>query len=107
MIGLKPQNHQVQVRGSIIDVNIATSSKISDFNIDNAAKAITFSMDGESGTRGVTSVAIQDILVSPYTVAMDGNNIPFIVIEDEQSGDTMIQIAYSHSKHDFVITGTK
>jgi hypothetical protein len=103
----KPSSLPVKFDGNTIHVQITTSSKISNLSISKEDKRISFTVEGESGTRGMTIIAVQDVLEGPYSVTIDGNTTPFTMIKDEKTGEILIQIMYPHSTHDLVIAGTQ
>ncbi|MGI0014242.1 MAG: hypothetical protein ACREBU_12505, partial [Nitrososphaera sp.] len=104
---LKPQVQLVIVAGDTIEVELNSSSTISEFELDEENKRVTFKVDGDTGTAGRTEISIGRILEGPYTVAIDGETTSdFDVIQAEASGETIIKISYTHSTRDVAITGT-
>jgi hypothetical protein len=105
--GMSVENHSVQVQGSTLDVTVSSSSEVSNFQVNEEERNISFTVDGEDGTSGVTTIAVQDILEGPYSVTIDGETTPFSIMEDENTNETLLQLSYSHSEHQVVITGTQ
>jgi hypothetical protein len=107
MTNMRPQSIPVQIDGNTLDVTLTTSSTISELSISKEDKRISFSVEGMSGTRGTTTIAVQDILQGPYSVTIDGNTTAFTIIKDDKTSETLIEVMYPHSKHAVVITGTQ
>ena len=94
------------VLGKPVTIKIQTSSKISNFQVSEEQKRISFTVEGDSGTRGVLMMQLQQVMEGPYQVTMDGSPAKdFMVIEDKMTGEKVLNMAYHHSTHDIVITG--
>ena len=102
---LKPLVQSVVVAGEPIEVELNSSSTISEFKLDEENKRITFKVDGPTGTAGKTEMTIGRILEGPYTVTIDGEVTNDVEVS-QGSGETIIGISYSHSIHDLSVTGT-
>jgi hypothetical protein len=89
-----------------IDLAVKTSSTISDFEIDEENKMISFTVDGTTGTEGTTEIPIGQILEGPFTVMIDGQSTTDFEVTGEGTADAVITISYMHSVHDITITGT-
>jgi hypothetical protein len=98
---LKPVPLSVSVGGSMVKVDMNSSSTVSQFRVDSNNKRVMFEVEGEAGTEGTTEVAIGSVLEGPYTVAIDGQP----TTDFEVSGSIMT-LHYTHSLHDVAITGT-
>lgn len=91
-----------------VQVEIQSSSKISDFNFDAASKRISFKVSGDDGTEGTTIISVGAVLKGPYTVSIDGLPITdFETMKSEVTGETSIKLTYGHSIKEVVITGTE
>jgi hypothetical protein len=104
---LKPLLLTVSVAGTSIQVDLNSSSTISEFTLDEENKRITFKADGENGTAGKTEIAIGRVLEGPYTVTIDGQVTSNVeVTQAAATGESIIKISYTHSTHDIAVTGT-
>jgi hypothetical protein len=105
--GLREHRQQVTAKDTTTEVSIESNSEISGFEFSEEDKHIMFTVDGEVGTDGLTIVGVDAVLEGPYTVTIDGEATSnFVVSQDEASGQSMVEIGYTHSEHDIVITGT-
>lgn len=102
---LKPLTVSVSVAGNTVQLDLNSSSTISEFNLDEANKRVTFRVDGETGTKGTTELAIGRVLEGPYTVTIDGQVTTDFEV-NEVSGESILTLNYDHSVHDVTITGT-
>jgi hypothetical protein len=106
-IELMPSVQTVTVAGETITLDLNSSSTISEFELDEDSKSITFTVDGENGTAGVTEISIGRVLEGPYAVTIDGQVTSDVeVTQDAASGESIIRISYTHSTREVVITGT-
>ena len=106
-VELEPSVQSVEVAGETIKVDVNSSSTISEFALDEASMSVTFTVDGEDGTAGVTEISIGRILEGPYTVTIDGQVTSNVeVTQAATSGEAIIRISYTHSTHEVVVTGT-
>ena len=96
----------VMIGEKSIDLAVKTSSTISDFEIDEENKMISFTVDGTTGTEGTTEIPIGQILEGPFTVMIDGQSTTDFEVTGEGTADAVITISYMHSVHDITITGT-
>jgi len=103
---VKSMVQSVVVSGNTIQVNLNSSSTISEFELDEESKRLSFRADGEAGSEGRTDISIGRILEGPYTVTIDGQATADFNVTNAASGEAMISISYTHSVHDITITGT-
>lgn len=96
----------VNVEGNNIDIKISSSSKITDFEFDAENKAITFKVEGENNSVGITDIYLGDVLQGPYTVTINDKVAYYQTIIDE-NGKEGIRIIYTHSIKDIKIIGTQ
>ncbi|HEX2013976.1 MAG TPA: hypothetical protein VLA68_01990, partial [Nitrososphaera sp.] len=88
-------------------LDLKSNSTISDFMLEEENKRVTFKVDGENGTIGVTEIPIGRILEGPYTVTIDGQATSnFEVTPAGASQEAVMRISYTHSVHDVSIAGT-
>lgn len=91
-LGLQEHRQQVTAGDTTTEVSIESNSEISGFGFSEEDERIMFTVDGEDGTDGLT---------------IDGEATSnFVVSWDEASGQSMVEIGYTHSERDIVITGT-
>lgn len=103
--GLPETTQTVSVAGANIDVTVRSSSNITAFSLDEETKTLSFAVEGEEGTEGVTEITIGRILEGPYAVAVDGDVTTDFEV-DESSGETVIRLSYVHGIDEVTITGT-
>lgn len=104
-VEFKAQIQSVVVAGESIEVELNSSSTISEFKVDQENKIVNFKVDGETGTSGTTEISIGKILEGPYTVMIDGQATTDFEVVNATS-EAVIRISYIHSVHDVTITGT-
>jgi hypothetical protein len=104
-IELTPSVQAVTVAGETITLDLNSSSTISEFALDEGSKSITFTVDGENGTAGVTEISIGRVLEGPYAVTIDGQVASDVKVT-QAAGESIIRISYGDSASDVVITGT-
>jgi hypothetical protein len=94
------------VAGETITLDLNSSSTISEFELDEDSKSISFTAD-EDGTAGVTEISVGRVLEGPYAVTIDGQVSSVVeVTQAGATGESMIRISYADGAHDVVITGT-
>lgn len=107
-----PQAFAVQAEGKEFDVRIASNSTtVSDFRFDQEAKKVSFTVEGETGTRGVTQVTLQKPMLSgQMTVLIDGEVVDpesnSVIVTSDTSSEMTLEINYHHSKHTIEVAGT-
>jgi hypothetical protein len=91
-----------------VQVEIQSSSEISDFSFDTASKRISFKVTGDNGTQGTTIISVGGVLKGPYSVSINGQPISdFETMKSGVTGETSIKLTYGHSPKEVVITGTE
>ncbi len=99
----------VTEEGKSFDVNIASNSKIDNFEFKKDQKKVTFTVDGESGTQGVTKITVPKAMLSgEMSVMIDGKiaSSDDVIVTTDTEEDTTLAINYHHSMHIIDITGT-
>lgn len=99
----------VNADGKMFDVNIASNSNISNFEFEQDQKKVTFTVDGESGTQGVTKITIPKAMLSgEMSVRIDGKVMSSddVIMSSETEAETTLEINYHHSIHTIDIIGT-
>lgn len=105
-IDLQAAIQTVVIAGEDVNVDVRSSSTISEFQLDEENKRLSFKVDGETGTDGATEISIGTVLEGPYTVTIDGQATTDFEVTNTPSGEAMIMISYTHSVHDVTVTGT-
>jgi PDZ domain-containing secreted protein len=101
----------VNAEGKDFEVDIASNSTVTDFAFVQQDKKVSFVVEGETGTRGVTQITIPKALLSgEMMVSIDGEAIPpessdVVAIADTEEGLTL-EINYHHSEHSIEVSGT-
>ena len=101
----------VNAEGRNFEVDIASNSTVKDFAFEKQDKKVSFVVDGETGTRGVTQITIPKALLSgEMMVSIDGKAIPpesseVVAIANTEEGMTL-EINYHHSEHTVEVSGT-
>jgi hypothetical protein len=103
---LKAVIQSVLVKGKNVDLHLNTTSTISNFKLQEQNKALSFTVDGQSGTQGTTVIPIGKVLEGPYTVAIDGQSTTNFEVTNEGTSNAMLKVMYTHSTHDITVTGT-
>jgi ribose/xylose/arabinose/galactoside ABC-type transport system permease subunit len=63
-------------------------------------------VDDEDGTEGTTEISTGSVLEGPYTVTIDRQATTDFEVTEAASGEAILTISYTHSTHDFDVTGT-
>ncbi len=104
---LRTTTQTVMVAGKAVEVEIRSSSTVTAFELDNQSKRISFQVDGETGTEGMTQLSIGRILEGPYVVTIDSQATDdFVIAPDQGSNEVFLILSYTHSTHDVKVTGT-
>ena len=101
----------VEAEEKEFEVAIASTSSVSDFEFDQEAKKISFTVEGADGTEGVTQITIPKPLLSGrMTVMIDDEIVPpeadSVVVTSDTDPEMTLELNYSHSVHAVEITGT-
>jgi len=99
----------VKAEGKDFDVKLASNSNVSNLQFDGKAKKISFTVSGETGTKGTTDITIPKSLLSGnISVMIDGQVMSQTdVIETADTQDeTTLEINYHHSTHTIEVVGT-
>jgi MG2 domain-containing protein len=101
----------VKAEGKNFSVNISSNSTVRDVEFEQQEKKISFHVEGQTGTMGITQITIPKSLLSgQMTVSIDGKVIPpessdVVTIADTEEGMTL-EINYHHSEHTIEVSGT-
>lgn len=108
---MTPDEFSVETKDGNFNVGISSNSTVSDFAFDSQRKAISFNVQGETGTRGVSDVVIpKSLLGGQIQVMVDGNMEPYnsdgVVVVSDTPSETAFEINYHHSTHTIQLIGT-
>ncbi len=107
---VSPNAFAVKAEGNDFDVQIASNStNVSDLKFDEQQKKLSFTVQGQTGTKGVAEVTIPKSLLSgDLTVMIDGQVMAQSdVIETADTNDEVtLELNYHHSTHQIDIVGT-
>lgn len=103
----KVSDEPVVVGNSTYTLQTATNSTLSEFKLDTERKSLSFKVDGNDGTSGLTSLEVSKVLEGPYTVLVDGEPAEDVsMLEDRTTNMTILTVGYTHSVHEITISGT-
>lgn len=89
-----------------INVEVVSNSTVSNVQVDETARILSFNVSGETGTSGFSRITVPNIIVESfwngtYTLLLNGEPWPFTSSSDAQN--TYIYINYTHSEHQVII----
>src|SRR5574337_1153389 len=100
----------VKSEGHDFDVQVASNStSVINLNFDEKNKQLSFTVQGDTGTKGVTEITIPKSLLSgDLTVMIDGQAMAQSDVVETASTDTAttLELNYHHSTHQIDIVGT-
>jgi hypothetical protein len=93
------------------NVEIASNSNVDNVALEQDEKMVTFTVEGETGTRGVTQVTIPKAMLSgEMTVMVDGQAVSpdsnEVIVTSNTQTETTFEINYGHSEHEVAVAGT-
>jgi MG2 domain-containing protein len=109
---VSPVAFAVKAEDKDFEVNVASnSSEVRDFAFEQAEKKIEFTVEGETGTRGVAQVTLpKELLAGEMTVSIDGRVIAEdsndVIVTSDTATEMTLEINYPHSEHTIEIVGT-
>jgi hypothetical protein len=107
LIELTSITRTVVIAEANVNVSIRSNSTIGPLELDADNKRVSFTAEGETGTRGTTEIEIGKVLEGPYTVTIDGQVTTDFEVANEGSVDAVMTISYGHSEREVTITGTQ
>lgn len=105
----EPAEHSITVEDQEFDVSIASNSGISDVQLNQEDKRISFFAEGNTGTTGVTEIKIPKSLLSGDMTVLIDQNIAVeddILLKSDTAAETTLEINYKHSIHRVEVAGT-
>jgi hypothetical protein len=95
---------EVTVGKEPIEVQVESSSEISDFGLDEETKTLSFAVDGDGEASVVSAGAI---LEGPYVVTIDGQETSDFEESTNEQGVTTITLPHGAGAHEITVTGTQ
>ncbi|MEW6603210.1 MAG: MG2 domain-containing protein [Thermoproteota archaeon] len=97
--------------GEAFEVEITSNSNVDNVEFKQAEKRISFVVEGETGTRGVTEITIPKAMLSGEMMALiDGEVVTAesndVIVKSNTETEVAFEINYSHSEHTVEVTGT-
>ena len=104
-------SHEIEAGGETFTIGVASSSNVDNVGLDEDAKELSFTVEGETGTEGVTEITVPKAMLSgEMMVLIDGEAVSpsssDVILKSETSADVTFEINYSHSEHTVEVTGT-
>jgi predicted secreted protein with PEFG-CTERM motif len=106
-----PTDFVVPTRDGNFKVEVTSNSTVTNFAFKPEDKKISFDVQGETGTKGITDITIpKAVLSGEIQVLIDGNVQPYNldnVIFTSDTAETTLEINYHHSTHTIDVIGTQ
>jgi plastocyanin len=107
-----PSQFIVKAVSGDLNVEIGSNSTVSNFQFSPDEKKISFTVQGQTGTKGVTLITIpKAVLSGQLQVLIDGNIQPYnsdsVIVTSDNNDATALEINYHHSTHTVEIVGTQ
>ena len=106
-----PQVFKIQVEEhGDFDVKVATNSTVTNVEFNGDQKKVSVTVEGQSGTKGVSHISIPKSMVSgDLTVMIDGEIVANdkTVITAHTETETEVEVNYGHSVHTIDVIGTQ
>lgn len=95
------------VEGNPYEIEILSNSEVSEFEFDEQNRRLSFTVSGQNGTTGTTSIEIGRVLEPPYHVKIDGRLMEngTLLIADDTTGKYTLNLNFGHSVHEIEISG--
>lgn len=106
---VSPNAFAIKAEGKDFDVKVASNSTVSNVQFDGQAKKISFTVSGETGTKGTTDIVIPKSLLSGnITVMIDGQVMSQsdVIETNDTQDETTLELNYHHSTHTIEVIGT-
>lgn len=109
LLGVTSEDFEVTALENQYVVETSTSSNsLSNFAFDEDQKKISFTVEGESGTKGSATIFLGNVLSPPYVVTIDGEVTDnHSLVNDSTTNRTGIRVYYLHDAHNIVVSGTR
>jgi len=99
----------VKAEGRDFTLKIASNSDVDNIGFKKEEKKVTFRVEGETGTKGVTQVTIPKAMLSgEMMVTIDGKVAASddVIVTSNTEAETTLEINYHHSVHTIDVMGT-
>jgi hypothetical protein len=110
IVVVNPNAIKIKSEGRDFDVEVASNSTTLDnLNFDAQNKKLSFTVQGDTGTKGVTQITIpKSLLNGDLTVMIDGHAMAQTDVVETANTDTetTLELNYHHSTHQIDIVGT-
>ncbi len=106
-VSITPSIIEVTVSGEAIQIQLNSSSVITDFRLHEVDRLLSFKTVGESGTDGITEISIGRIIKGTYLVTIDGQITDQWMVDSTSTGETILTISYANGTHEISIQGTQ
>ncbi|HEX5457903.1 MAG TPA: MG2 domain-containing protein [Candidatus Nitrosotalea sp.] len=110
IVVVNPNAIKVRAEGKDFDVEVASNSTtVNNINFDEQNKKLSFTVQGDTGTKGVTQITIpKSLLNGDLTVMIDGHAMAQtdVVKTVDTDTETTLELNYHHSTHQIDIVGT-
>lgn len=109
---VSPFAFAVKAEGKDFEVGVASnSSSVRAFAFEQSDKKVSFTVEGETGTRGVAEVTLpKELLAGQLTVSIDGRAVAEesndVIVTSDTATEMTLEINYPHSEHTIEIVGT-
>ena len=101
--------YKVNVEDQEFTVLIASNSGVNAFQFNQEDKKVSFFVEGNDGTTGITEIKIpKSMLSGDLTVLIDQNvaNVYDVLLKSDTASETALEINYKHSIHRIEVAGT-
>ncbi|MDX1596235.1 MAG: PEFG-CTERM sorting domain-containing protein [Nitrosopumilaceae archaeon] len=106
-----PQVFKVNVENhGDFDVKVATNSTVKDVKFNGDQKKVSVTVEGQSGTKGVSHISIPKSMVSgDFMVMIDGKAVANdkVIVTQHTEAETEVEVNYNHSVHTIDVVGTQ
>ena len=88
---------------------VKSNSSISDVKLDEQAKKVSFTVEGQTGTKGAADVTIPKAMLSGNMMVMiDGQAMSTddVIVKSQTQTDVTLEMNYHHSRHTVDVAGT-
>lgn len=106
-----PQVFKVEVENhGEFDVKVATNSTVNSVKFNGEQKKVSVTVEGQSGTKGVSHISIpKDMVSGEMQVMIDGQIVANdqVVVTKHTEAETEVEVNYQHSIHTIEIIGTQ
>ena len=110
IVVVNPNAVKVKAEGKDFEVGVASNSTtVNNLNFDAQNKKLSFTVQGDNGTKGVTQITIPKSLLSgDLTVMIDGKPMAQsdVIVTEDNDTDVTLELNYHHSTHQIDIIGT-